>query len=266
MKEDAPLAGKHIVNTRAVHQADEFNALIRERGAVPLDYPCISIVPPRDTRALDDGLQRLSAGEYDWLVFTSANTVLSLSQRLEALGLSLPEDQPFKVAAVGPATADAARDLLGLRVDAIPDEHVAEALAKAIRDGGGRRVLLPESAIARATLKDSLRSARFEVHAVDAYRTVRGSGGVDLPAYLRRGEVHVVAFTSSSTVEQFLTRLQLDGLDRHALDGVCVACIGPKTAATARQHGLTVSVVPDVYTLPGLLDAVAQYFKTTEHS
>jgi uroporphyrinogen-III synthase len=43
------LVGKRIVNTRAVHQAEALNTLLRARGALPLDYPCIAIVPSQDS-------------------------------------------------------------------------------------------------------------------------------------------------------------------------------------------------------------------------
>jgi hypothetical protein len=47
------LDGKFIVNTRATHQAKGLNTLLRMRGAVPLDYPCIAIAPPEDSVLLD---------------------------------------------------------------------------------------------------------------------------------------------------------------------------------------------------------------------
>ena len=101
------LRGKAIVNTRASHQASDFDLLIRERGAVPIAYPCIAIVPPDDTTELDAALKQLNAGGFDWLGLTSANTVYSLAQRLHKLDLMLTGK--FKVAAVGPSTAEAAQ-------------------------------------------------------------------------------------------------------------------------------------------------------------
>ena len=38
-----------------------------------------------------------------------------------------------------------------------------------------------------------------------------------------------------------------------------VACIGPVTAATAREHGLTVDVEADVHTVDGLVDALVAW-------
>jgi uroporphyrinogen-III synthase len=90
---------------------------------------------------------------------------------------------------------------------------------------------------------------------------VRGTGGVDLPRLLNEGKVDVVTFTSSSTVEYCLERLHDEGNDQPVvLDDLCIACIGPKTADTAVASGLKVDVVPDGYTLEGLLDAIEQHY------
>lgn len=246
------LHDKRIVNTRAMHQADEFDALIRARGAVPVSYPCIAVEPPDDTNALDSALRQLIDGAYDWLVLTSANTVISLKQRIDSLSLDLLKAQPFRVAVVGTSTADAATSQLGLSVDLVPDEFVAESLANALLNVGGGKIFLPESAIARPTLAEALRDGGANVHVVKAYETVCGSGGDDL----RENEIDVVTFTSSSTVTYFFERLAADGLTQPDLGSVRYACIGPKTATTAHEYGLLDVIVPDTYTLSGLLDAL----------
>jgi len=38
-----------------------------------------------------------------------------------------------------------------------------------------------------------------------------------------------------------------------------VACIGPQTAATAREFGLRVDVLPDTATVAALIDALADF-------
>ncbi len=41
-----------------------------------------------------------------------------------------------------------------------------------------------------------------------------------------------------------------------ALSRCEIACIGPVTARTAEQHGLTPTIVPDEYTIEGLVQAL----------
>jgi uroporphyrinogen III methyltransferase/synthase len=60
----------------------------------------------------------------------------------------------------------------------------------------------------------------------------------------------IVTFTSSSTVKNFVTAFGVDAVPRR------VACIGPITAATAREHGLRVDVEAATHTVAGLVDAL----------
>lgn len=252
--------GQRVVVTRSTEQAAPLSELLRRRGAEPLLYPCIMIAPPADPAALDAALTDALAGRFDWLVLTSSNTVLALAQRLQALGYAPAQLAGLAMAAVGPATAATARRLLGAQTQLVPDEFVAEALAAALQPIAGARVLLPQADLARSLLANTLSAAGAAVTSVVAYRTVTGQGGIDLPDALAAGRVDAVTFTSSSTVDNFLGRLSVEGGHPHQLRDVCVACLGPITAQTARAHGLTVAVTPASSTLDGLVAGLAAYF------
>jgi uroporphyrinogen III methyltransferase/synthase len=47
---------------------------------------------------------------------------------------------------------------------------------------------------------------------------------------------------------------------RPLLQSVLVACIGPITARTAEEFGLTVSIVPGENTIPALVDAIVHHY------
>lgn len=254
------LSGKRVVNTRAAHQAEDLDALLRERGAIPLPYPCIAIAPPEDINVLDTALQELAAGAYTWLVLTSANTVRALAQRLDLLGLSVRRQGALRVVAVGTSTAESAKVLLGLETNLIPAEFTAQALGNSLDVAPGTRVFLPQSAAADPILAETLRKSGARVTTVVAYRTVLGRGGVDVPRLLSRREVDAIVFASSSSVQNFHLRLEMEGGKRDHLEGVCIACIGPRTAETAQEHGLVVSVVPAVHTLEGVVEALEIYY------
>jgi uroporphyrinogen-III synthase len=256
------LAGVRVVVTRAPHQNAEFAALLAEHGALPLLYPCIDIEPPADTTRLDEALQTLDT--FHWLVLTSANTVIALAKRLDVLSIAVPAR--LKVAAVGRATAAAARDLLGVQTAALPDEFVAESLAQALGDVTSRQVFLPQSAIAETTLYDLLTHAGAKVMVITAYENVIGSGGVDLPALLAAGQVDVITFTSASTVNNLFVRLGSEGGDIRLLKTIPLACIGPKTAAAVHKHGLEPTIMPAEYTMDGLLTAIEHYFAGVENA
>jgi len=255
------LHGKRVVVTRAPHQAEELAALLRERDAAPLLYPCIDIAPPEDCAALDGALQSAANGGFDCLLLTSANTVIALAKRLTALSLPFDCLQMPTVGVVGPATAQLAQNMLGLKSTVMPEGYTAVALAVALRITPEMRVLLPQSAIANDVLAATLTGAGAKVTNVDAYRTVIGSGGVDLPAMLAANEVDAITFASSSAVHHFLTRLSNEGGSAADLAQVIVACIGPSTAQTAIECGLSVDVKSREHTLPALVNELEVFFE-----
>ncbi len=250
------LARKRVVNTRAVHQAAELDRLLRERGAIPVSYPCIAIAPPPDAEPLDRELCGLLAGEYDWLILTSANAVEALAQRLPLLGHVGGQALPAHVATVGPATAEAVRSRLGARVEFMPESFNAEALAAKLPVSPGQRVLIPASAIARSELSERLSSRGANVTTVTAYRTIRGRGGEDVPGQIAGGAIAAVSFCSPSAVEGFCERYRKEGGEPDALQCVGFACIGGTTLTACRRQGLPEPVVASESTLPGLVEAL----------
>ena len=126
----------------------------------------------------------------------------------------------------------------------------------------GRRILLARAAVARDILPRALAAHGAHVDVVEAYRTVLPTDAVDpeVQQRLARGDIAVITFTSSSTVTNFaalMGDIDLPQLLRH----VVVACIGPVTAQTARDLGLTVTVEAEEYTVPGLVRAMESYFQ-----
>jgi len=258
---NSALTGKRVVVTRAPHQAVEMAQLLIEYGAEPLFYPCLEIIPPENPGPLDRALEVAAAGRFDWLVVTSANTAWALAQRLADLNLSLGE---LRTAAIGPKTAAAVRESLRLEVAVMAGKHVAEELADALQPVAGARIFLPQSAIARPVLAQLLHESGAEVTAVDAYQTVLGKGGDDVPRLLAEGKVDAITFTSSSTVQNFLSRLEMEGGHRDDLPAVCLAAIGPITAKTMVGLDLPPAVSPGTYTLAGLITALNTYFAEKE--
>ena len=82
---------------------------------------------------------------------------------------------------------------------------------------------------------------------------------------LRAGQVDLLTFTSSSTVRNFMACLS--GEESAALLGHArIGCIGPITAATAQEYGLTVAVQPSAYTIPAFVEAILAYFRTENNT
>lgn len=252
------MQGKSIVVTRALHQAGELSSLLSQHGAKALLYPCIAIVPPEDTRQLDSVLREMAAGAFDWLVLTSANAVMILSQRLAVASLAPPPG--LLLACVGPATAEAAHRLLGMQARAIPEDYVAEALVELIKPVLPARVLVLQAERARPVLREKLAASGATITALATYRTIQGEGGIHLSTLLKAQQVDAITFTSASTVEHCVRRLQAEGADLSLLTPVCLACIGPVTAQAVAAAGLVVGVMPTEHTIEGLVEELKAYF------
>ena len=258
----SPLEGVWVVDTRSARQAHELRGLLEDRLACPVSYPCIDIAPVLDPAPLDAALHRAASGEYDWVVFTSSNAVEAVETRLRATGVAPARLGAARLAVVGPGTAGAVAERFGLAVDLCPREYTSEALAVELLAAGATRVLVPQAEKARDTLARILgESAGVQVEPVTAYRTVMGSGGADLPGLLRGGRIDAVVFASPSALDNMALRLEREGGDWADLQKVCVACIGPVTAAAAERRGLVAGVVPEEHTIEALVESLEHYFR-----
>jgi uroporphyrinogen III methyltransferase/synthase len=257
--EDRPLFGKRVVVTRSRSQASDLVRLLQEQGAATVEFPTIKVVDPATGfAAVDDAITRLRTdpGYYDWLLFTSVNGVEKFFQRLDREG-DVRDLHGLRLGAIGPATA-AALKARGLRLDFVPPEYRAESVIEGMLELGiqGKRVLIPRAKEAREILPMKLADAGAVVEVVPAYETVPDdSGAAEMKDMLLGGEIDIITFTSSSTVKNFAALL--DGMDLTQLpDDVTIACIGPVTADTARDLGLSVDVMAGEYTIPGLVEAL----------
>jgi len=257
--EPQPLKGRTIVVTRARAQAQRFVQLLEAAGARVLQAPTIVIEPPASWEPLDSALAALDS--FTWLIFTSVNGVAMVDRRLVARGIPWAAVARKRVAAIGPATADALAEH-GVRVEAVPAEYRAEGLVERLRAvlGPADRVLLPRAKDTRDILVVELRRLGVAVTEVPAYQTRRVEDGVvRLREALASGNVDAVTFTSSSTARNFAEQFSDD--ERSAWRGkMAVASIGPITAATAAEYGLPTDVMPTEYTIPALARALSDYF------
>ena len=252
-----PLFGKRVLVTRSRSQASALSELLSLEGAEPIEAPTIEVRPLDDTAELDDAVRSFS--RYRWAVFSSANAVDAVFDRLTAQSLDARALRDTRVAAIGEATSARLRDR-GVIADIVPRESVSTSMAEALRGhvAAGDTLLIPQADIAGDELRVGLRRAGAEVHDVVAYRTVTPEASRELVGAALEEGVDVVTFTSSSTARNF-ARL-LDG-DVDRLGDARVACIGPLTAATARQLGMDVHVVAETSTVAGLVDAIKAHYR-----
>jgi uroporphyrinogen III methyltransferase/synthase len=258
--EKRPLFGRTIVVTRTRQQASELSQRLEELGAQVIEAPTIELAPPPDSAAVDAALA--SAGQFDWIVFTSANGVASARDRLLAGGRDVRALGDARIAAIGDATAAAIQRLLCRNVDLCPARFVAEALAEEfigrdlVRD---RRFLLLRADIARPLLRERLIAAgAAQVEDVSLYQTLPArSLPPGLIQALEAGSVHWITFTSSSTARHFAELLGADYAAK--LAGVKFASIGPITTQTLRALELEPSAAAEQFNISGLIDAIVKH-------
>lgn len=260
--ERKPLFGRRVLVTRARSQASELVQKLDELGAETYEFPVIEtkLTDSADgVRAIQEALAQ--ADEYDWVILTSVNGVDYFFRWLETERIDIRRFHRAMFAAVGPKTAEALAQR-GIRADLLPESYLAEGLVDTLSGivQAGQKVLLPRGDLARELLPQALREQGVEAVEIDVYETVMAAPrDLWLAEMINAGEIHVITFTSSSTVINLIEALRQIGIDdpATALHGVEIACIGPVTAKTAEQYGLQVSVMPDKATIDGLVQALA---------
>ncbi len=189
---------------RVVVTRDDVAARIEALGHTAVLCPLIRIEP------LGDG--PVDASPYEWLVVTSASGAHELGRR----GVTAN-----RIAAIGPATADALREH-GLRVDLVAQSHTQEGLREELPAG---RALLAAAEGARRDVLDADFLPELAPPAPDA----------DLAVLMSGSAARALAATGAR---------------------IPVVAIGPQTAAAAREAGLEVVAEARTHDLDGLADAV----------
>jgi uroporphyrinogen-III synthase len=228
-----PLTNKRILITRTRHQASDLATQLEALGATTILIPTIEIAPPASFAALDGALTCLRT--YDWLVFTSANAVEAFHRRAQFLHLT---QLPKHIAVIGPATLRAANEI-GLTVDLIPPQYVAESLAKSLLpEAPGKSFLLVRAAEARDILPEALTAAAATVTIAEAYRNEVPADSMRALQALFTSPANypdAITFTSASTVRNLCNLLETANL-KLSLNTV-LASIGPITSEALRTLG-----------------------------
>jgi uroporphyrinogen III methyltransferase/synthase len=262
--EKKPLFGRRVLVTRARDQASELSERIDELGGEAYEFPTITLHQPSSEEALlalDKALGKLPI--YDWVIFTSVNGVAFFFKRLSELQMDIRQMAKARIAAVGPSTAEALLER-GLIAETVPSSfYQAEGLLEALEKDliAGQHVLLPRGDLSRDYLVVELEKRGLHVTDVHVYENkITADDAEELLQLLSKKEVHIVTFTSSSTVNHLCELLERTSgrLAADLLSGVTVACIGPKTAETAQSKGLVVHKLAAEATIPSLIEAILE--------
>ncbi len=259
MPADVPLAGRTVVVTRTGPRAQRLLERLHSAGA-----ETITVSLTEQTDPADGGVElrkvATNVDDFRWVVFTSVNAVTRFMAEMRdarAFGTAL-------VAAVGPATADALRRA-GVEPDLTPGDHRALGLVAAFPEcddkPANNHVLFPCAGQAPATISDGLATKGWQVDRVEAYRTVT-TPAPSAPILGQMAKADAVIFTATSTAESYAALRAPDGSPL----GVppVVICIGPTTAQSARELGMTGVIEARSATAEAIVDAVVEHVAQTD--
>ena len=252
--EKRPLFGRRIGVTRADEQADTQIDRIFELGAEPVLMPTLQIEPPESWDSVDSVLRRI--GEFDWIVFTSANGVRSLLGRMWELGGDARWLAKARLAAIGPSTA-AALNEFQLRADVVPESYRAEHLAAALCPHvGGQRVLWARANRVRDVLRTELTAAGGQLEEIVVYHHRDVVTWLDeVNQRLIAGQLDWIG-VSSPAIARNVVRLVPEAA-RTLLGGkIRIASISPVTSAVCQEISLPVSAEAIEHTWNGILSAI----------
>ncbi|MFZ5829636.1 MAG: uroporphyrinogen-III C-methyltransferase [Planctomycetota bacterium] len=243
-----PLWGQTIMVTRPRQEAAALCDLLEAMGAATLVQPAIEIVEPVDWEPVDAALGRLSS--FDWLVFSSANGVRFLLDRMLREG-DMRRLGSARIAAIGPGTADELAHYR-LRADLVPAEYRAEALAESLSDGAqGKRFLLARASRGREALAERLRDAGAHVEQVVVYQSLDvAEPDPSVAESLRGGKIDWITVTSSA-IARSLAHLFGDALRKSRL-----VSISPLTSGAIRELGFEPAAEAAEYSMAGVVEAI----------
>jgi uroporphyrinogen-III synthase len=253
------LFGSRVVITRAVEQTSDLVTKLERRGAIPISLPLVAFSTPENFAPLDAALHRWQ--EFDWVLFTSANAVQSVTQRAANtnLGILRPSSRPL-IAAVGPATNEAAVNA-GFNVTYVAKTHLgialAEELAQQLRD---KSVFLPRSDRANPDLPAALKKLGAHVTEVVAYHTLPPSNvDRDRVTEILDENSDAALFFSPSAVNNLADLIGRESLAQ-LQHKIAIAAVGPVTAAALRDHGVKNIVTAADATTDAILSALESHF------
>jgi uroporphyrinogen III methyltransferase/synthase len=256
-----PLFGKTILITRDVEGNRAMAEQITELGGRAVCLDAIAVRDLTDTPEAQAIVTRLD--QFDWVIFTSGHGIAFTMDFLRKHQRDIRAFGSAKIACIGAETARRLSDF-GLRADFVPNEFVSDALADELArltDLKDKKILLLRSAIAPDDLPDRLRSHGAHVEQVSVY-TVQAaepqkSADQELMDVIQKGRIDWVTFTSSSTVQSFLERIDGDLIRQSC---VKIASIGPVTSRRLREKGLEITAEAQPHTTEGLIRAIVKFY------
>ena len=261
---DLPLNGKTIVLTRTVEQSQESAKVLSNLGANVISFPTLEIVAPSNWSRFDNNVSK--PDDIDFIIFTSAHAVKMFSERCLQLGVKFNFNKT-KTVAVGNKTSAVCKEL-DIPIHIVPQKFSAEGVITELSKYNikNRVVFIPRSAIGREELPRGLKDLGAKIISVPVYN-------VSLPTKetiyrnkeaLVRGNPQLFIFTSPSTFDNYLQIMNISNPAKY-FQKYDVAAIGPTTKSEIEKRKVKVGIMPDEYTIDGLVKKITQYYSSVNN-
>lgn len=255
-----PLKNKTIVLTRTVEQSKESASAFSELGAEVIIFPTLEIVPPSSWDEFDKVVS--NKDNIDFIIFTSAHAVKMYAKRLKELNIVIHYKQ-IKVVAVGSKTYSVC-EKNNIPVHIIPKKFSGEGVVESLSkfDLQDKTVFIPRSALGREDLPHGLSELGAIIKTAAVYN-------VSLPTEeyisesikkLNTGKPDLFIFTSPSTFENFIQIMNISNPVNY-FKKFDIAAIGPTTRSAIESKKVRVNIMPDEFTIDGLVKKVIEYYK-----
>jgi len=247
----SPLAGKHILITRAVQQTAETEVLIAAKGATTIAFPCL------EHQSLKDSiLQGLShAKDYSDIAFTSVNGIQAVFDNNS--NFAIDAFQGKRIAVVGKRTATALKEH-GIQAGIIPKVASQQGLIESYQKHGlPQSLLFFRAAEGSDELLEYLQAQDIKTCLIKAYRsTCPDDNNTKVLTMLEKNSIDACLLGSSRTAEHYLKRIgNLELANRPIL-----VAISQQVADAADKLGLKVQIIAKRANFPSMLESLAEYF------
>ncbi len=254
------LKNKTILITKSEEESRDNLDLLINQGAEIIYFPTIKIVPSPDISFLNDALKIFD--QFDYIIFTSSNAVDVFAEIAKKNALSLAS---VKIAAVGASTAFSCQSH-GIKIDLLPNKYSAAGLAEEFSkmEMDGKNIFIPSSSLSRNELKLKLSELGANVYSVPVYDVIGNEANKLIleTEKINKKRPDLYIFTSPSSFNNFLKLMNLETADRF-FEKSLICAIGNTTESAIRETGLSVHIVPEIFSLSGISEAVIRYFSIT---
>ncbi|KGP73918.1 uroporphyrinogen-III synthase [Pontibacillus yanchengensis] len=252
-----PLSGKRILVTREATKAHTITRLIEQQGGISIEIPLLhfqGIYSDENEKIMKQ------LPSYDWVFFTSTNGIHFFFELMKHYNNTYEQAAKLKFAVIGEKTEEVLNDF-GYEAHFIPNTYTGEHLGKEFNEFTSKccSILVVQGNLAKQSVVQELSTRDHVISTAEMYETrVNVRMKEALKKSLQGTRLDIITFTSPSTVQAFVKLAEEEW--REELMSIPCVCIGPSTQAEAIKKGFNYTMIPEYYTVEGMIEVASAYF------